>query len=42
MQVKTEEELAKAINNNESHIEVFGDLSNKTFKIKAAEMLLGQ
>lgn len=36
MQVKTEEELAKAINNNENYIEIEGDLSRKVFKIKAS------
>lgn len=35
MQVKTEEELAKAVNNNENYIEIEGDLSNKVFRIKA-------
>ncbi|EAH7654494.1 TPA: hypothetical protein RZJ77_000450 [Campylobacter coli] len=36
MQVKTEEELAKAINNNENYIELEGDLSRKIIKIKAS------
>lgn len=35
MKVKTEEELAKAVNNNENYIEIEGDLSNKVFRIKA-------
>lgn len=35
MTVKTEEELAEAIQNNEETIEIEGDLKNKTLKIKA-------
>ena len=35
MKVKTEEELVKAVNNNENYIEIEGDLSNKVFRIKA-------
>lgn len=35
MIVKTEEELAKAIKNDEETIEIEGDLINKTIKIKA-------
>lgn len=35
MKVKTEEELAKAVNNNENYIEIEGDLSEKIIKIKA-------
>lgn len=36
MQVKTEEELAKAVNNNENRIEIEGDLAEKVIKIKAS------
>jgi len=35
MTVKTEEELAEALNNDEDTIEIEGDLRNKTLKIKA-------
>ena len=35
MSIKTEEELADAINNEEDTIEIEGDLSKKVFKIKA-------
>ncbi|EDO8526933.1 hypothetical protein GTH14_04250 [Campylobacter jejuni] len=35
MQVKKEEELAKAINDNKNYMEIEGDLANNIFKIKA-------
>ena len=35
MSIKTEEELAQAIKNNESTIVIEGDLKNKVLKIKA-------
>ena len=35
VKVTTEEELANAIKNNEDTIEIEGDLSNKTIRIKA-------
>lgn len=35
MTVKTEEELAEALDNDEDTIEIEGDLRNKTLKIKA-------
>ena len=36
MPIKTEEELAQAINNSEDTIEIEGDLKDKTLKIKGA------